>query len=57
MADREIKPKRKPPRHPMTGPVQTDTMPDRPNISIGPEAGEMKRQKSARKPKVRRGPR
>jgi len=32
-----LTPKRKPPRHPLTGPFQTDTMPDRPKPEIPTE--------------------
>ena len=54
MAEGEIKPRRKPPRHPLTGPVQTDTMPDSPSIKIGPEAGEMKKVRKIQKSKATR---
>jgi len=56
MAEKDLTPKRKPPRHPISGPVQTDTMPDRPKPEIltEKETDALKRNRKTRSRKASR---
>jgi len=57
MPEKDITPKRKPPRHPVTGPVQTDTMPERPKPEILTEKEESQVLKRIPRTKGRRAQR